>query len=241
MGFADQVRQMFSGGQQQQSQQHAVGNVPGQKDQVQQGTGNTPTVQQNPMDAYADLFKPQDPSKKQADPPAFQLDPALIEKAAGSIDFTSKLPPELRARFQGEDGEALMAVMNLMGRQAYQASISHMSALTDKFVGLRSNFDQQNLGDNVKSHLVQNTLQSKFANTNPVTKQGLQMISGMMKEAFPDATPEWISEQAPKFFVEMAKQLAPEEFNASKQQNPQNSTEVDWGNWLLSGQNANQS
>lgn len=248
MGIADQVRQLFGGGQNPQQQgpqqqQQSAANIPGQTNQNIQGNGNTPTTQPSPMDAYADLFKPQDPSKKTNDgPPAFNLDPKIVQSAADSMDFTAKLPPELRSKFQGEDGEALFQVINSVGRQAYMAAIQHGSSLTDKFVGLRSEFDRKDLGSHVKSHLVQNTLQSKFADANPVTQQGLQLISGMMKDAFPDATPEWITENAPKFFVEMAKQLSPGEFQKPQNPNQQESgAETDWGNWLLSGQNPNQS
>lgn len=241
MGIADQVRQMFGGGQNPQQQQQPAANIPGQPNQNPQGNGNTPTTQPSPMDAYADLFKPQDPSKSAEAPPSFNLDPKVVQSAASSLDFTSKLPPELRSRFQGEDGEALFQVINEVGRQAYQAAIQHGSSLTDKFVGLRSEYDRKGLGDSVKSHLVQNNLQSKFANANPVTQQGLHLISGMMKEAFPNATPDWITENAPKFFVDMAKQLAPEQFQGGDIANQQKAdANTDWGNWLLDGQNPNQ-
>ena len=239
MGITDQIRQMFNPQQPQQQPQQAqqlpASNVPGQPNQNQGGAGNNPNEMQDPLNAYAELFKPADPSKKQADPPSFSLDPKIIDQAAGSMDFTASLPPELQQKLQSGDTSAFMEALNHVGRNAYKNSISHMSSLTDKFVGLRSQHDQNNLGSHVRNHLVKNTINSSFADANPVARQSLEWVSDKMREAFPDASPDWIAKQAPQFFVEMAKSLAPDQFSGQSGSQPNQNRpagDVNWADWL---------
>lgn len=248
-GFVDQVKQLFNPSspqnqpnpQQQttatQQQSGATGNVPGQANQVPQGS-NDPNNQQSPLDAYADLFKPQDPTKAQSthpEAPKFALDPKIVDQAASGMDFIAQLPPEIQEKIRSGDPSALMEAINHVGRNSYKAAITHMSSLTDRFVDLRSKHDQTNLGSAVQNHLIRNTVDTQFANANPVARDSLKWVSDKMREAFPDATPAWIAEQAPKFFVEMAKAIDPKAFQqqAAPNQQGQNNGGVNWGDWLL--------
>lgn len=244
MGLMDSVRSMMGTNNQSQP---ASGNLPANPNQpgpvnppgANSGTpGNDPNQQKSPLDAYAELFKPADPTKaKSAEPPKFALDPTVIDNAANSMDFLSKLPQDLKDRIESGDRNAMLEAMNFSNREAYKAAISHMSNLTDRFVGLRSNFDQQSLGTHVKNHLVRNTIDSSFANANPVARESLNWVSEKMRVAFPDASPDWIAKQAPQFFVEMAKALAPDQFKQADGANsadPNLTGEVDWASWLAS-------
>lgn len=182
----------------------------------------------NPMDAYAKLWDTVDTDTSVA--PAFSIDPATLDKVSGSLNFTQNVAPELMQKATSGDMTALMQIMNQVGQQAYKASISHNSTLTDKFVEARSKYDFKNIGSTVKQEMTSTALQTSVPNaTHPVVKQELRRIADAMQKQNPDASPQEIADSAKKYFNELYSAVNP----GQTQQEQQAATgEQDWDEYF---------
>jgi hypothetical protein len=207
-------------------------NDPNQQSRQQQEVQKQP----DPMDIYKDIFKAQDPSKADV-PPGFDLPGDAINKAAEGLSFTNSIPEELRASLEGmgEQGKAIMAMFDHVGRQAYATSMAHMSNLTGKFVDNRSQYDRKGLGRSINEHLALNSVSSLAGeNSNPVVKEGMRMIGKQISAQYPDATPEWVAQKSREFFMEMAKSTSPDQFkkdNAATEAQAPGGLDFNWSEW----------
>lgn len=189
------------------------------------GTDQLPV---NPMDAYAKLWDTTNTDTSA--PPAFSIDPTTLDKVSGSLNFTQNVAPELMQKATSGDMTALMQIMNQVGQQAYKASISHNSTLTDKFVAARSQYDFKNIGSTVKQEMTSTALQTSVPNaTHPVVKQELRRIADAMQKQNPDASPQDIADSAKKYFNELYSAVNP----GQTQQEQQAATgEQDWDKYF---------
>lgn len=189
------------------------------------GSQQTPV---NPLDAYAKLF---DNSGKKADvPPSFALDPKVLGDAASSLNFTQNIPQELMAKATSGDANALIEMMNLVGRQAYQHSLSHSSALTDRFVAARSEFDLKGVGAKVTGALTNAALADAPNYQHPVVKAEFTRIANAFQGQNPDASPAEIATATKAYMQDLHKAMNP------TQQSNTAATEqtTDWEKWMNS-------
>lgn len=194
----------------------ALGRKPGQQqdDQNQQNQQNQ--KQEDPFEIYSKIFEPTDPAKE-PQVPKFAVSDEVLGKVAGQIDFMSGLPQELQERLEsGEpvDSKTLAALMTHVGRNAYSKAIQHTTNLTDKFVGLRSEYDKQGLNKSVQRVLANNNITKIPGANNPVVKGFLEMTSAALSEKYPDQPPEWVAEKTQKLFLDMAKAMSPQQEEA---------------------------
>lgn len=197
----------------------------------------------DPLAAFSKIFDNPDESTVKK-PPSFKLDPTVIKGAADSLNFSEALTPEILAKLKAGDDSGYVELANALGRKIYSQSLEHSSALTDRFVSLRSEHDQSNLGRQMNSHLAKNSLES-IAASNPTAKKMLDFIADGIVRTNPDATPEFIAEQTPKFFLELAKLTNPDAFDPEKNGasggngqggNQKNKgKDIDWNAWLTDG------
>lgn len=234
---------MFSSGNAQQQQQQQQQQAPSQQQQAasnqqQQAGGNlqNPDVKTsessnfppNPLDAYAALL---DNSKQQQDaPPSFNLDPAELQKISGKLSFTNGIDPELAQKAVQGDMQAFMDVMNSVARNAYMTSIQHGGALTDKFVGARTEYERKGISSEVSKQLIHNSIQVPNAN-HPVVKAELKRIAEMMHKQSPDASPGEIAQRAQEYFIQLSEAMGGGSTQAEQQQK-QAPAEVDWDKWF---------
>lgn len=228
-------------GKQQPQNPNQIANIPGnQGSQNTPGATNDPNTIQSPLDAYTDLFAPSPKKEGEPEAPRFQLSPEAIQKAAGSMDFLSNLPPELAEALQsGQDVDfnTVMKLMNHVGRNAYTQTISHMSHLVDRFSDAKGKYDQSQLGTHIKGHLTRNTVENLPQAKHPAIKEGLKVIAENLQRKHPDATPEWIAEQSYNYFVNIAQAIAPEKFGQQDQKANSRGgntgmADFDWDNWI---------
>lgn len=227
MGLMDMFRIGGGGGQQAPVQQPVT--QPTQTDTNGAGAGdNTPTDANgkmpgtnqspaNPLDAYSKLFDNAANGNQDA-PPSFNLDPKVVGETAGKMDFLSTADQELMTKAQGGDASAMIQLMNSVARGAYSAALQHSSTLTDKFVGLRSDYDSKRIGSSVKQELTTQKLSSLPNADHPVVKQQLADTARRLSSQYPDATPDWIADQARQYITDLASALNP---NAGSQQGGQ--------------------
>lgn len=190
----------------------------------------------DPLDTFKDLWHP-NTQAGDGKPPAFSLDPETVKKITEQLSFAPTLTPELLKKFQEGDAETINGVLNSTGRQAYSMLMQHLPALTDKFISARLEHDRSGLGRSVRQELTTNSL-SKLASKSPVLKQQLDTIVSQLYEKFPDATPEWVAEQATGYFTNIAKLVNPEAFKASEAEERQTaeSKDIDWAAYITGQQ-----
>lgn len=183
----------------------------------------------NPLDAYTKLF---DNANKNLDtPPSFSLDPKVLGEVSGNMDFTQGISPEMMQQATSGDAKALISIIQHVGRQTYQAAMTHNSALTDKFVGARSAYDQKSLGSKVKSELTSSALAQAPSFSHPVVRQELTRIATAMQAENPDASPQQIADAAQKYFTDIYSAVTPQPTAAEQRATK---GEIDWDNYFKS-------
>lgn len=187
------------------------------------GTAQQPV---NVLDAYSKLF---DNSGKAPDvAPAFILDPKTLSEAAGTMNFTQGIPQELMTRATTGDAAALVEVMNLVGRSAYQSSLAHSSALTDRFVAARSEFDLKGVGAKVTQQLTNSALADAPNYQHPVVKAEFSRIANAFQAQNPDSSPAEIAAATRGYMQNLQTALNPTTAAA----NPAAPAATNWEQWM---------
>lgn len=244
-------------GQQPSRQQELQQNQPQQQAAQPQGATsagatNDPNTLQNPLDVYAGMFDNKPKVDKDGNPvqapqaPVFKLDPKTVQDAASKIKFTDGLPPELATKIQsGEQlsNQEMMEVVQHVGQRAYATAMEHNSNLTDRFVGMRLNHEQQGLPSQVRRLLAQTQVMSDdVIQSNPALKEHFEVIADRLWSKYPDQSPEWIAKETKEYFTRMARALNPNLTDEpAPQHNPRNGEttgpngkKFDWDAYLVS-------
>lgn len=198
--------------QAQQKPQGPAGNQPGQpnaSNSQQQGDQNIQSSEfpQNPLDAYAAMYDNMSKLTPEA-APSFALDTGVLDKVSSGLKFSDGLDQNLIKQAMAGDEQAFLSVIEHVGRNAYKTSLQHSGALTEKFVGSRSEFDKKNLSSSVKSELVNSNFTVPNA-SHPVVKQELRRLADMMHKQNPDASPAEIAKAAQEYFINLSQAMAP--------------------------------
>lgn len=241
-GFFGQLFQR--GSQQNQQQQHnrqqnqnqqQQNNNQQQQNQQQNGTNNPEQIQ-SPLDAYKGLFDNIPDNQEQA--PQFDIDLKQINGVADSLDFTRSMPDDMRESIMetfGDKAQAVEALLNHIGRQAYATAIKHGSSLTGKYIDVRSGFDRKGLDKVVKDHMTLSGVDTlEVARKNPVVRENLRMIAQNLARKYPDATPQEIQDMSQKFFKDMATALTPENIQQQQELDRKKAPggeDFDWEGW----------
>ncbi len=162
----------------------------------------------NPLDAYKKMF---DDSVKSSDisAPSFKLDPTVLSKVSGEMDFTKGINEELMTKALGGDAKSLLDVMQSVGRNAYSASLEHTTSLTDAHLTNRAAFERQSIDKGVKTQLTHDALSSAPNYSHPVVKAELNRVASTFAQANPDASPKEVAEAAQKYIMDLQSALSP--------------------------------
>lgn len=179
-----------------------------------------PNKSKNPLDIFDGMWDNKPKEGEKAVAPAFALDPEALKKVTEQLSFAPQLTPELLEKFKEGDAKTISDVLNSVGRQSYTTLMQHLPALTDKFVAARLDHDRAGLGRSVRESLTANSLE-KLASKNPVLKQQLDTVVTRLYDKYPDATPDWVAEQATKYFSDIARELNPEAFKPREGDKPE--------------------
>lgn len=218
-----------NGNQQNPNQQNnSQGNQnSGIADTGQHGNPQNPV---NPLDFYSKSFQNTD-NETDKKAPVYAISDEQLGKVAGSLDFMQGIDGELLKKAQGGDVNALMDMMNHVGRQAYSSAMSHNSSLTNTFVSERLGFEDSNLPTKLKSQLTQNELGSVTNYNHPAVKAQLNEMAQRIAKANPDYTPQEVAKQAKDYFSELAKAISGNDGESNA--NGQKASEItDWSKWL---------
>lgn len=233
MGIKDIFTATFTNGQpavqqQQPAQKEPVlGDSPATTDKNGKIVGS-PETQINPLDAYAKMFEN---AAKSSDiqAPSFKLDPKVLSEVSSSMDFTKSVPQDMIEKALQGDAKALMNVIQSVGRAAYSASLEHTTALTDKYLSQRADYEAQKLNTGVRQQLMSNELSSAPNFDHPVIRAELTRVANQFAAANPDASPQEIAKAAQKYIMDLSSALNPP---TNKKQSSKESEGIDWVKYL---------
>jgi len=183
----------------------------------------------NPLDAYSKMFENASKSSS-IEAPAFKLDPKVLGEVSTSMDFTKGVQSELMDKALQGHTQALLAVIQSVGRNAYSASLEHATALTETHLGQRAAYETQQLNKGVKQQLTSNALSTAPNYNHPVVKAELNRVAAQFASGNPDASPQEIATAAQKYITDLSAALAP----ASTSKNAQQEEGIDWEKYLKS-------
>lgn len=197
---------LFGGGDQSGPEQSTNQQAPtDQQVPTNQGQPDQPV---NPLDAFSSMWD----TTKHGDsaPPPLSLPADKLAEISNQMNFTSSLPQEIQEGISAGNADAFMAALNHVGKQAYQAALSHGTAVTGKYLDIRSEHDRQQLAPLVKRELTTQELSSTPNFNHPVVKNQLTSIARQIEAANPDADPQWVATQARNYLTELVKQISPQ-------------------------------
>lgn len=182
----------------------------------------------NPMDSYTKLF---DNATTPADKaPVFSLDPKVLGEAANSLNFTQGIPQELMAKATTGDAAAMIEMMNLVARNSYQSAMAHGTALTDRFVSARSEFDLKGIGAKVTQQLTNSALADSPNYQHPVVKAEFTRIANAFQAQNPESSPAEIAKATKEYMQNLHSAMNPD---SGKPANAAPAA-TDWEKWINS-------
>lgn len=230
---------------QQQQQPTGQGQPNGQQQapgQGQQSTGQpTPNNQVNgsntpvdPLAAYQAMW--QNNTNQEEAPPSLTLDNKVLDQVTGSMDFTKAIKPEVLQRAMSGDSQAMVEMMNEIGRQAYRSALQHNSTLTDKFVSMREDHQfNKRVPSMVRDELTLGALTGADGQKmSPVARQQLAEIAKRYQRANPDASPSEVAAAAKKYVEDIYQAINPNASSQQQQNQQQQPAEVDWDKYFES-------
>lgn len=217
---------------QQQANQPQNNGMPGQPGNNQNAQSNQPA---NPLDTYSKMF---DNAPTDGDTaPTFSIDPKVMDQVVSGQDFTQGIDAELMQKATSGDTQALLQVIQHVGRNSYRAAIEHGGVLTDKFVGARESFKDKGFGSRIKQELTSAELAKTPNFQHPVVRQQLTEVAQRLQRQHPDAQPGEIAKMAKDYITQLSQALNPEDKAAANNgQNSEVRGEDYWNNFFSEGQ-----
>ena len=169
------------------------------------GTEQTPV---NPLDVYAKLFEDAAKGTPSA-PPALKISPDVLNNVSTNLDVTSDIDPALMQKATSGDAQAMLIVMQQVGRNSYKAAMAHNTALTDTFLNQRQTFDNTRVAAGVRQQLTQSALSAAPNYNHPVVRQELNRVAAQFARANPDTPPAEVAKAAQDYITQLSAALNP--------------------------------
>lgn len=231
-----------------QGQQHSPQNngngsggpVQGQMNGPQNSQINPGGNPSNPMDPFLKLLTPSEEVRKQYQTQQAtqnqgifgNLDQNAIQEQVKKTNFAASINPELASKALAGDAQSLMDMMNQVAQNAFQASIQMSQGMVEHGVKTGSERVSSGLDSRIRDYQLNSHNSQNPALQHPVGKSLLKTMSKQIAAANPGMTPEQISQESEKFFMEFANMiLKPEQ--EKQQQESQKAAGPDWSQWGL--------
>lgn len=182
-------------------------------------TGEPP---KSPMDGFTKLWE-NDPTKTSAPAPLFDIDPAKLNEAVKTADFTKLLPPDLMAKALAGDAAALSAAMNGVAQQVFSHQTMATTKLIEQALDRRDADLRSQVPDMIKKATVSNNMADHPLYQHEATRPLLSALEAQLAQKFPQATASQITEQARTYLSEFARLAAGKQEATAKDPN-----EPDW-------------
>lgn len=192
----------------------------------------------DPLAHFAQIFDNKQLEANQPDPTVGSADLFTNENMGKILEslpnFTDHISQETREKLAaGEDPNAVMLAFDEIGKGAYSAALQHAVRLSESLTGKRLEAMEASFSDKINQHQVQQNInQHELIKGSPVLQAGISIIADRLQRTNPTASPQWITEQSTKFFMESANVLSGNEPGGKKipgaGDNPPASDETNW-------------
>jgi hypothetical protein len=159
----------------------------------------------SPMAGFEKLWQNDDTNKGAAPVPLFDIDPAKLNEAVKTADFTRQLPPEIIQKALSGDKEAFVAAMNGVAQQAF----SHQTMATTKLIEQALDKRDAELGNKIPDLVRNANISENLADSplfqNEATRPLMESLQAQLAIKYPKATSAQIAEQARSYIANFAK------------------------------------
>lgn len=244
------LRELFNRGapteQQQQQPNSAQMNPQVPSNTTQQSDGSLPSIpaagkdDKSPLANFHDLWQIDDKAKPLGTPTTFapniEFDQNKLLEAAGKIDFTRYLDPELLSKASKGDTEALGNLLNRSMQAAFgQGTVATLAAMKAGFTAQDKNFQT-----GLPALFRQNTIGSVVSKdhsavfNDPAVAPLMKIVEMQLANKSPGASPEVISGQAKEFLSGLAQTIVTANGGTIVQNNMNSNPfdmPIDWDTW----------
>ena len=242
MGSSKQQPQDQQQQQQQQQQPTPPGNIPpnaptsgasGANAAPNGSLPSTPDTKTTPLDQFADLWKNEPTPEGQPQAGIFgEINPQKFMEAAGKIDFSKAVTPEILQSVQagGEEGmKAFAAALNQVAQSAYAQSAFASTKITEQALARAEQKFIEQLPQLIKKTNVSDNLRKEnpiFA--NPAVQPIISALETQLTVKFPQASASEITDMARKYVEALGSSFSPkpQETNAGEKD------KMDWEAYL---------
>ena len=194
--------------------------------QVQQQTTAATNVSNNPLDLFMQLGQ-NNGNGQQGQAPQFDIPQDALATVAKQLDYSKAIPQEALQKLQSGDMSALGDILNSALQAQYMTMMQQMPKLTQAYVDNRISHDRQSFQSDVRSQVVENSLNIK--DLHPVAQTMFRDTAKKLAAQYPDANPKEIETQTWQLMETLGSQ-----FNrtAQTQQQAQKASEVNWDEFI---------
>jgi hypothetical protein len=159
----------------------------------------------SPLDDHAKLWQNDDTNKGAAPAPLFDIDPAKLNDAIKSADFTASIPPDIMAKALSGDVAAFQAAMNGVAQKAFSHQTMATTKLIEQALDRRAAELEAKMPEMVRRASVSEQLAESPIFTHEATRPLMAALQTQLQAKFPKATASQIAEQARNYISDFAK------------------------------------
>lgn len=192
-------------------------------------------VQGSQLDNFKDIFKiptddkgqPTVPNTNPLADPIMSVDPQKLREAAGKMDFTRGLEPELLQKaMSGQDPQAFMQVLNSVAQNGFSTALAATATMQNQALSTYHTRLDGTLASRVRDVQISQAAPKNPALAHPSAQPVLSAIRQSVAAANPHLSPEKVAETAENYFVAMAADM--QAANEKSQPQTKSAGETDW-------------
>lgn len=192
-------------------------------------------VQGSQLDNFKDIFKiptddkgqPTVPNTNPLADPIMSVDPQKLREAAGKMDFTRGLEPELLQKaMSGQDPQAFMQVLNSVAQNGFSTALAATATMQNQALNTYHTRLDGTLASRVRDVQISQAAPKNPALAHPSAQPVLSAIRQSVAQANPHLSPEKVAETAENYFVAMAADM--QAANEKSQPQTKSAGETDW-------------
>ena len=192
-------------------------------------------VQGSQLDNFKDIFKiptddkgqPTVPNTNPLADPIMSVDPQKLREAAGKMDFTRGLEPELLQKaMSGQDPQAFMQVLNSVAQNGFSTALAATATMQNQALSTYHTRLDGTLASRVRDVQISQAAPKNPALAHPSAQPVLSAIRQSVAQANPHLSPEKVAETAENYFVAMAADM--QAANEKSQPQTKSAGETDW-------------
>lgn len=164
------------------------------------------SAENDPLALYLKMHDNSDKAEAGA-VPSLSLTGEVVNETASKLNFVDGISQEDMVAATSGDTEALMRLMQQVGRNAYGNALQHATALTDRHVAARSEFDSKHVGAAVRSEFTTRELSDQIKGfEHPVVRAQLTETAQQIARTYPDKSPQEVASMARDYMTHVTAQ-----------------------------------